>query len=513
MYRYQLSIRSIRPRASWSALALLLVSLVLPGLTMAAGDDDCATPPGNMVGWWPFDENVGGSTAVDTVIGNDGNYVGSPLPDFGRVGGGITVDTQSPNNDFVEIPHHADYNFGTGDFSIDAWVKPTGLGTFLSKHDGTTGWELRFDLISNLHLFVKVEGAGGGISGIDCGVFPGSLSNWYHVAVTVDRSADEIRCFANGSWIGTVAGPITGSVDNTATVKVGKGAGTFGADFAGIIDELELFDAEISDAEIAEVAGAGAFGKCKDGGYAPWDKPFCKRAGKITVPASVCNYHTSTQSYVIDSLAPLPTSFHQQCNIPGPTGFQVLTSSVNVPPGQCRNMYIRVNRPAAMISAATIGCYEITFENSGNGNQFSRAASVWDTRDRCTTSTLQDVSLADIRPGVREEIIFQVQNTGGERDVPIEIRIEPADMEEGNTLIRLNDLEVDQPVRGVLEFRGSEAEVAVSVEAVDYDPFRFFNITLVAYPGEGEREEILDSVGVRAVPEELDPIDERQARK
>ncbi len=488
---------------SHSIQGLLLACLLWLGAAavwspplLAAGDDDCATPPPNMVGWWPFDEFAGGSTAEDTVQGNDGIYVSSPTPDFGKVGGGITVNTWSGNH-HVEIPHHPDYNFGTGDFSIDAWVQANGLGPFLSKFDGNIGWELKIELIANLNLFVTVEGSGGGFTNQHCGTLPGSQI-WYHIAVTVDRSTDEVRCFIDGVPIGTITDPVTGSVDNTEPVRVGKGGGSSPSGFQGIIDELELFDAELSDADITAVADAGVFGKCKDGGYAPWDKPMCKRSGKIVVPTSVCNFHGSAQSYSIDSLGPLPTSYHTDCNIPGPTSFQIHTPSVTVPPAQCRTMYISVDRPLAMNSHNTIGCYEITFENNGNGTQFSRGASIWDTRNHCANETGQESGLVDLTPGVAQELVFQIQNTGGRPSLPYEFRVEPANMDEENQLIGLNGLEPGQAVSGQMRFFGNRAEVTVGVEALAYDPFRFFNIVLVANPG-GE-EVILDSVGVRPVP-------------
>jgi hypothetical protein len=194
----------------------------------------------------------------------------------------------------------------------------------------------------------------------------------------------------------------------------------------------------------------------------------------------------------------LPTTFHPQCDIPGPTNFQILTPAVTVPPGQCRDLNIRIDRPTAMISVNKVGCYEITFENMSSGQQFSRGASVWDTRDSCSVREPRVIALVELAPGLAQEVIFQVQNTGGEAAMPFEIRVEPADMEEGNSLIGVGGQEVGEPVQGETWFADGWAKVVVEVEAADYDPFRFYNITLVANPGEGET--ILDSVGVRAVP-------------
>ncbi len=163
-------------------------------------------------------------------------------------------------------------------------------------------------------------------------------------------------------------------------------------------------------------------------------------------------------------------------------------------------MYIVVDRPSAMTSHNTIGCYEITFENNGNGNQFSRGASVWDTRDNCASSTGQETGLIQLAPGNAEEIVFQIQDTGGGSTLPYEIRVQPADMEEDNTLIGLDGQDPGQTVRGEIRFFGSTAEVGVQVEALGYDPFRFFNIVLVANPG--DEEVVLDSVGVRPIPTE-----------
>ncbi len=495
-------------------IGLVALAFLAPLSVGAANPEDCATPPEGMVGWWPFDEFPGGSTAEDTVNDNHGAYVGAPVPDFGKVGGGITVDSFGGSADLVEIPHHSAYDFGEEDFSIDLWLKPFTRGTFLSKHDGNIGWELALDEISNFHLMVTVEGEGGGPSYENCGQLPSSSVEWFHLAMRVDRSTNVIRCYADGAEIGEIGNPVVGSVSNSVPIKAGMGSTLF-TEFRGVVDELELFNRRLSNADVAAVAGAGAFGKCKDGGYAPWDKPFCLGANEITVPSTVCNYHVESQVYSIASAVPLPTSFHYQCNIPGPTEFEVLTPALTVPPGECRDFLVEIERPAAMTIANTISCYQVNFENMSNGSSFSRAASLWDTRDQCTTVEPQgpwvpSSSVIDIPQGEPLEITFAIENTGGDRVVPIELRVEPANMDEDNTLISLDGNEAGTPVRGELEFRGRRATASVWVKTLGYDPFRFFNITLVANPG--EREVILDSVGVRALPGVIDAASIFRAR-
>ncbi|MGH9798899.1 MAG: hypothetical protein ACRD82_00900, partial [Blastocatellia bacterium] len=95
----------------------------------------CVNPPSGIVAWFTLDES-GGTKASDLAqaapkITNptqfvspiDGTYFGSPLHLTGSLGWVSNAVKFDGVNDYVEAPNHSSLNFGTGDFSIDAWVK------------------------------------------------------------------------------------------------------------------------------------------------------------------------------------------------------------------------------------------------------------------------------------------------------------------------------------------------------------------------------------------------------
>ena len=74
-----------------------------------------------MTHWWPLDEQSG-TTATDIVNPlTNGTHVNGPIPVPGMVAGGLSFDGV---DDYVEVLHDSSLDFGTGDLTIDAWIKP-----------------------------------------------------------------------------------------------------------------------------------------------------------------------------------------------------------------------------------------------------------------------------------------------------------------------------------------------------------------------------------------------------
>ncbi len=229
----------------------------------------CFPPPSDMVGWWPLDENppAGGVTAAEIAgyssgAPHNGIYAGEPLPYGGMVDGAVLFNgISSPPPDYVKIPHHADLNFGTGDFSIDAWILnkggASGVETIVSKLSGS-GY--RFFLDSG-QLGLKLVTTSGSSSSY---LTPISLDgNWHHVAVTVDRSNSIGTWYIDGVSTGPTFSPISGNLDNTFPLSIAASAGPLTDFFIGVIDELELFNRVLSPDEVQAIFNAGSGGKCK----------------------------------------------------------------------------------------------------------------------------------------------------------------------------------------------------------------------------------------------------------
>jgi hypothetical protein len=243
-----------------------------------------------MVAWYPFDETVG-PTATNLATGNTGTHINNPTPISGKVDGALRFDGM---DDYVEAPSTIVTNFGPantpgfcqtgaqgsyssclGDFSIDAWIRlppnaPTSVMTIVDKRDPVTDRGYHFFVLNN-QLGVQLTDS----------VFFNYLSvsiptlrngRWHHVAVTVDRrvgnstTMGEIRWYDDGMYLSS-NNPINrpGSLANNSPLRIGTrtAASPLSGWFKGDIDELEIFNRVLSDAEVNSIFSAGSFGKCK----------------------------------------------------------------------------------------------------------------------------------------------------------------------------------------------------------------------------------------------------------
>ncbi len=96
---------------------IYLVSFVLVlGLTTTVASADIAD---GLVGYWPLDEGAGTTTSDSSGNGNDGTL---NLPGWGsgKFGGALDFDG---TDDYVDCGNSSILYFGTGDFTISAWIK------------------------------------------------------------------------------------------------------------------------------------------------------------------------------------------------------------------------------------------------------------------------------------------------------------------------------------------------------------------------------------------------------
>lgn len=224
----------------------------------------CVTPPKDMIAWWTAD-----NTANDlSGYGNHGTLVGGAAYGAGRVGGAFSIPTIG---DYVSVPDSPTLNF-TGNFSMDAWIltlnAPAARATILDKRSGSNTNPVGY------HLFLFQGAVGFQLS--DGSPFinhvsPGPAVNdgaWHHVAATINRgSTTGGRLYVDGQLVLTFDPTLNpGSIANNSTLRLGVrtngGPQTF-ENFAGSIDEVEVFDRELNLAEVQAVFNAQAGGKCK----------------------------------------------------------------------------------------------------------------------------------------------------------------------------------------------------------------------------------------------------------
>lgn len=243
----------------------LLATLFVPvnsGTALAV----CVTPPTNMVAWYPGNDN----TKDITTYANTGTFNGTTAYAAGEVANGFSLNGAS----YVSAPSAAQNNFGTGDFSIDAWIQTS------SNANQTIVDKRAYDTVNGVwlpgYLFFTSGGylgaqllAGGSWTNFIASTGPVADGILHHVALTVIRnSATGGNLYVDGVSVLTF-NPTAysgSSLDNTNELRIGRTLtdepSGVTAYFTGIIDEAELFSRALSAVEVSAIFSAGADGKC-----------------------------------------------------------------------------------------------------------------------------------------------------------------------------------------------------------------------------------------------------------
>jgi len=221
----------------------VLVSCCLsPGLAYA-GDP-------TLVGWWKLDEG-GGSTAHDlSDYGNHGTLQGAPQWTAGMLDGALAFDGAA---DYVEIPHSTSLSL-TEAITIAAWtyMAPDSSGEMAIVSKGRWGAnDLPYELtIENgaVIFWQFYDDAGRDM----CAPDSPSAGEWHHLGATYDGHL--FQCYIDGVLAeeATYSGTMP---QNDAAVTIGRRS-RGGTHFAGMIDEVAIFNRALPEREIL-IAMAG----------------------------------------------------------------------------------------------------------------------------------------------------------------------------------------------------------------------------------------------------------------
>ena len=222
----------------------------------AAGGSKPRLPTAGLAGHWTFDD-AGGDSVACTVSGvSPGKLVGAKRT-AGKVGSAVEVAA----NKYVDLGDVA--NFDSGDaFSYGAWinVRPGNRGSAVISrmNDGNAhrGWDLYL--------------AGDRVIAHVINTWPSSAlkvetqdklktNQWQHVLVTYDGSAKAagIAIYINGkkSKLTVRNNNLSGTTKSSVSLKIGRR--TPGSPFNGLVDEVRIYNRQLTAAEASSLAGGG----------------------------------------------------------------------------------------------------------------------------------------------------------------------------------------------------------------------------------------------------------------
>ncbi|MEA3477010.1 MAG: LamG domain-containing protein [Bacteroidota bacterium] len=178
-------------------------------------------------------------------------YDGSPCMDFDGTG------------DYVQTTVNAEANFGTGDFTVMAWVKVgdlTGNNGLIEKATWggaeMQGWLLRLDSSEKLRLY-QGDGTNGEYDSNSTAI---SQDTWTHVCAV--RSTNKTEFYYDGALIHTVNNT-TRNVDLNRVMSIGQGYDD-GNRLDGEIQNPMLFNRALTADEISNIYHGKAFDYNKD---------------------------------------------------------------------------------------------------------------------------------------------------------------------------------------------------------------------------------------------------------
>ena len=238
--------------------AVATLTITVPG--------SCSAVPAGLVGWWPAE-----GSALDIAGSNSGTLQGGATATaVGEVGLSFGLNGTSA---YVQIPDSPALR--PTNFTVEAWVMFTSLdstgnslagqqyivfkqntrssnfeGIYLAKERRTGG---------DIFVFGVSSAAGQGVE-VDSApmITPGV---WYHLAGM--RGSNFIQLYVNGQFVGQTSVSFPQDYGNFPLYFGTSGQSYWDHKFAGLLDEVSLYNRALSAAEIAAIYTAGTAGKCQ----------------------------------------------------------------------------------------------------------------------------------------------------------------------------------------------------------------------------------------------------------
>jgi len=157
----------------------------------------------------------------------------------------------------------------TGDFTQELWIKIESsfaneeVRTLINKGDNggsERGW--RWDMYKAtganpiFQFYISSDGSSG--TWKDSASYAFVTATWYHLRAQYDASAGTIDVFINGVQLGsTITGLPTSIFNNASALQIGRAviSGTGYYYFDGLIDDVRIYDAIVSDDYETELTG------------------------------------------------------------------------------------------------------------------------------------------------------------------------------------------------------------------------------------------------------------------
>lgn len=247
-------------------VALAFFVLVIPS-TSSAGI--IGKPANNLglVGYWSLNEGSGTVAGDSSGKRNSGSITNSPTWVDGKLGKALSFDGSSQYVDLGK-PSALD---GSGAITMSAWVKVSDVSLtysggvdIISNYDAT-GVDAQYEMsITNGEVGYSTVNGGSGTGNSTTNTPITQNNRWYHIVITRnntggDRSGDTLTVYVDGvaqpQTIPTAIPPAQSAAGNTAIGRDGDIVS--GYYFPGVIDEVRMYNRELTATEVAALYKSG----------------------------------------------------------------------------------------------------------------------------------------------------------------------------------------------------------------------------------------------------------------
>lgn len=221
-------------------------------------------PPPNLTSWWTAENTAWDIAGIGQGVMHNAENFNANGYGPGKVGRAFLFDGVDDH-----VQGRPTGMSQRSNFTIEGWIKPTearaGDMMIISKQDDNEQNVSYSLLLRDNHVTFRAN-----MDGIEhvlqAGGPPITLNQWTHVAFTESAEDSRLRLFINGTEAAhTAAVPprpnTTGPLTIGAAVSTAHPAATPAAPFAGLIDELSLYNRALSSTELQLIVQAGAGGK------------------------------------------------------------------------------------------------------------------------------------------------------------------------------------------------------------------------------------------------------------
>ncbi|MBK9313320.1 MAG: hypothetical protein IPM55_03565 [Acidobacteria bacterium] len=225
---------------------------------------DCIQPPSGLIAWWPGDEDA------NDIIGGRAGIFGFGLSILsGKVSNSFRFDGV---DDYFRVDTTGIIK-GLSEMTIDAWVRPLGPHSNGYLYGGTVFHESVAGLSekTRLSFYVLNDGRVNIFTRTDdetvrmvttTATIP--VNQWSFIAATYSATSG-LKIYINGQEAGSLQGSFGPFINtNSSFVAIGSDSlNAVGDEFNGDIDEVEIFNRALPQAELQAIYQADSAGKCK----------------------------------------------------------------------------------------------------------------------------------------------------------------------------------------------------------------------------------------------------------